>query len=71
MTSKAQELYESVLNHIKLRTGNLVHPEVVIGDYEQGLMNAASAVFPEARLQGCFFHYGQVNITTSYALVFT
>ena len=52
MTSKRQDLYESVLNHIKLRTGNLVHPEVVIGDYEQGLMNAAGAVFPEARLQG-------------------
>ena len=38
--------------------------------YDQGFMNAANTVFFEARLQACFLHYGQVNMTTSYALMY-
>lgn len=34
----------------------------VITDYERGLMNAVTVVFPESQLQGCWFHYCQVSI---------
>lgn len=64
MSSKRQDLYEGVLEHIKLacaeRAYGLAQPGVVICDYEQALMNATGNVFTEARFQGCYFHYSQV-----------
>ena len=61
MTSKQESLYEGALEHIRLRTGGIARPTIVISDYEQGLMNAARTAFPGVRNQGCFFHYSQVR----------
>ena len=64
MSSKRQDLYEGVLEHIKLacaeRAYGLAQPEVVICDYEQALMNATGNVFTEERIQGFYFHYSQM-----------
>lgn len=36
-----------------------LHPTIVMQDYELAAMNAAKAVFPNAQIKGCLFHFSQ------------
>ncbi|XP_029347717.1 uncharacterized protein LOC107885462 [Acyrthosiphon pisum] len=57
LTSATEETYiaffQIVRNLLPLNYGNLT----IITDYERGLMNAVTIVFPESRLQCCWFHF--------------
>ncbi|KAL4121469.1 hypothetical protein QTP88_013979 [Uroleucon formosanum] len=45
-----------------LLTFHVLFHNVVIRDYERGLMNAVRSIFIESNLQGCWFHYCQAVI---------
>lgn len=60
LSSATEETYASFLtvvrNILPLNYNNLT----IITDFERGLMNAVVVVFPESKLQCCWFHYCQV-----------
>ncbi|CAI6370103.1 unnamed protein product [Macrosiphum euphorbiae] len=59
LTSATEETYTAffqIVRHLlPLNYGNLT----IITDFERGLMNAVTTVFPESRLQCCWFHFCQ------------
>ena len=63
--NKRQDLYQIMLEKfIEIVTGvngQLLNPVVIISGYEMAIMQAMQTVFPDARIRGCMFHYGQVN----------
>ena len=36
-----------------------MQPETVISDYEEALMAGLQAIFPDAEVRGCWFHFAQ------------
>lgn len=58
MTKKSQALYASVLRHVKGIATNF-SPNQFIMDFETALINASTGEFPDAQIQGCFFHFAQ------------
>ncbi|CAF1607645.1 unnamed protein product, partial [Didymodactylos carnosus] len=44
---------------IPLAMDRLFKPEIIISDFETGLIPAVAADFPETKHRGCFFHYNQ------------
>lgn len=66
MSEKTEELYQMVLSNIieAFRQHNPDEDPVVqlmISDFEQAILSAMAATFPEARSRGCWFHFGQVK----------
>eukprot|EP00102_Acyrthosiphon_pisum_P027677 XP_016664887.1 PREDICTED: uncharacterized protein LOC107885725 [Acyrthosiphon pisum] len=61
MESKTQNAYLTVLTSFKSIFPN-VKPSVIMTDYEVGLKNAFSIVYPDAILVSCWFHYVQASI---------
>ena len=63
LTSATEETYTAffqIFRHLQpLNYGNLT----IITDFERGLMNAVTTVFPESRLQCCWFHFFQAKNT--------
>ena len=39
--------------------GHAWTPELIVTDYEVGLMNAIQTVYPGTKLGGCYFHFTQ------------
>ena len=56
MGSRTEDAYWRMLT--KLRSYNL-NPLTVIIDYENAAQNAFQCIFPDAQLNGCFFHLPQ------------
>lgn len=56
MSNKSEEAYKHVLQYIKSNILDL-EPTKVISDYETGLRNAFKAIYPTAKLIGCWFHF--------------
>lgn len=61
MTRKTRTAYDAVYSKLKELLPDTVEPELVVTDYEQGLQGAMAAIFPQARIVGCWFHYSQVS----------
>ena len=61
MNRKTRTAYDSVYCKLKELLPDSVKPSLVVTDYEQALQGAMAAVFPEARIVGCWFHYSQVR----------
>lgn len=62
MTSKKEELYKEVLARIVEVADELeisLSPEVILTDFEKGMINAFEDEFPDADKHGCFFHLSQ------------
>lgn len=63
LPNKAQTSYTTILDVVltKCRALRLPnpHPDTVISDFEQGIINSVSAVFPDAIIRLCLFHLGQ------------
>lgn len=62
LPNKTQESYTTILDVVldKCRELRLnPHPDTAISDFELGIINAVSAVFPAAVLRLCLFHLGQ------------
>lgn len=60
MTRKTETAYTSVLDHIKTCVPGISASKIVT-DYEVGLSNALTNIFPRVRLQKCWFHMAQVR----------
>lgn len=56
MTKKVEPLYVQVLHAIREDFPQL-QPKTIIGDYEAAMMSAAKAVFTEAEIAGCQYHF--------------
>jgi len=61
MENKTENAYLTVLTNFKSIFPN-VQPSVIMTDYEVGLKNAFSIVYPDAILVSCWFHYVQASI---------
>ena len=57
MTSRTRGLYEAVFSECARRLGQPA--ERIMADWETALQGAAAAVWPEAQVNGCWFHYAQ------------
>ena len=58
MTSRRLQLYEKVLDFIKIKYPNF-KPAQLMADYEASMRNALKSRFPSARLYGCRFHFSK------------
>lgn len=65
MEAKTEESYTAVLQKCKILFPSL-QPLTIMTDFEMGLQNAFKAIYPEAILHGCWFHYVQVPIIYFY-----
>lgn len=57
LNEKTQEQYENAF--IKLRSFEVFFPEMIITDFERGLINALNVFGTQVKRFGCIFHYGQ------------
>lgn len=64
MTGKSQAEYTAILQHIRQLVPQF-NPTVVMTDFEVGLQNAWKAVFPNAQVVGCYWHFCRVRSFTS------
>lgn len=64
MSSKTQEEYVSVLQHIRHMVPNF-NPSLVMTDYETAMQNAWQQVF-HVRVVGCYWHYCRVGEALLY-----
>lgn len=67
MTSKVQELYVAIVQYLlavveREFPGEGFAVSTTISDYEPAIQNAMSMAFPNSRVMGCWFHFGQVII---------
>ena len=56
MTKKVEPLYVEVLHAIREDYPQL-KPKTIIGDFEAAMMSAAKAVFTQAEIAGCQYHF--------------
>ena len=61
MTRKTRSLYDGVYEKLRELLPDSVQPETIITDYEEALQAGLQAVFPDADVRGCWFHYAQVS----------
>lgn len=62
MEAKSQEAYTTLLRKCK-QLFPFLTPTKIMTDFEAGLQNALSDVYPEAERNACWFHYVQVRAT--------
>lgn len=60
MTSKAQPAYFALFEWVRDTLG--ITPQHFLTDYETAMQQGLQAVFPDAVISGCFFHFTQVSI---------
>lgn len=58
MTRRTKESYISLFNYIEENILKL-EPDMIMTDYEDGLLGALTQVYPDATISGCWFHYSQ------------
>lgn len=58
LKNKSRETYERVFNILKQHRPDLA-PRRISVDFEQAAVRAATNVFPDASVEGCFFHLSQ------------
>ena len=63
MTGRQVGQYRQVLQSVKAQvrraSGHRWRPTMVISDYEQAILSAVETELPNARISGCYFHFGQ------------
>ena len=63
-----QGLYDKILDQFKALIGDF-KPDSAMSDFERAILNSLKNAFPESRVTGCRFHFGQAG--TNYRLVIT
>ena len=66
MTDKTLELYQLVMAKITEILNDLDHEEgfaveLMISDFESGIISSMQMTFPNGRAWRCWYHYGQVS----------
>ena len=62
LPNKQRTTYYAALETIKRKMADihlLFNPDSVMSDFELGLINALEMIFPNASLEGCYFHFTQ------------
>ena len=68
LTEKTESLYDLVMQ-LFLATvateipGDQFKVEIMISDHEDAILNSMKTTFPKGRERGCWFHFGQVDIS--------
>ena len=71
MTNKTRSLYDGVYEKLKELLPDTVKPTTLISDYEKALQDGLQAIFPDAELHGCWFHFSQVKMTYHFIMLKT
>ena len=58
LPNKIKETFTRLLEEVKKLIAEF-HPQSFLIDYEMAMYGAIRAVFPEASIRGCFFHFSQ------------
>lgn len=61
MECRTRVAYEAVLRTLRLFFRGARNLERVVTDFEPGMQRAFANIFPDAHLQGCFFHFVRVS----------
>ena len=59
MTSKEEGLYDAVWEELKKIVPGDWKPISAMADFETAILNSLATAFPDARVTGCRFHFGQ------------
>jgi len=66
--ARTQLVYKSIWKEVvKLAPDLQRNLGFIMCDYEKALMNAVQEQFPNASIQGCWFHYCQVLLNIFYS----
>lgn len=69
MTRKTQEAYIACLRYAKehvLHANNII---LTMTDFERGLRNAVTEIFPTAHITGCNTHHDRVSFNQLYGTI--
>lgn len=61
-TRKTESFYRRLLIHLQTHANELrlsLTPQIIMSDFELSFINAARAIFPNAEMKGCLFHFTQ------------
>ena len=67
LSGKQQGMYADLLN--ELDTNGSFQPETVLADFEMELRSAISSTWPNAAIQGCYFHFMQSQYPTIWSFL--
>lgn len=62
MSGKTEVAYTKIFQVIKFEVWPEMNPKTWMADFEDAQSNALENNYPNAELQGCYFHYTQVSI---------
>lgn len=65
MTRKTIEAYVDVFHFLKNKG---IEIKNIMTDFEPASRRAAQEVFPDVKLWGCQFHFGQVSLNSNWSL---
>ena len=54
-----RQTLQAVKQNVRRASRHRWRPHLVISDYEQSLIAAVETELPNARISGCYFHFGQ------------
>ena len=64
-----QGLYDKILDQFKALIGNF-QPNSAMSDFEKAILNCLKKAFPESRVTGCRFYFGQAGTSNVTILFF-
>lgn len=62
LSEKSADIYNKLFHHLKEFSKCELNPEIVMSDFEAGLISAITTSFPAAKHWGCHFHFTQCLI---------
>lgn len=70
MSRKTNAAYAATIETMLKNLVPDLHPGVIISDFESAISKNMTNIFPDARIQGCYFHLCQVNKKNIYLLYY-
>ena len=61
MTGKTRKIYDAAYARVRELLPDSVNPSLILSDFEAALMGGIRAIWPAARVVGCWFHFSQVR----------
>lgn len=71
MANKTQKSYRDVWAFMKENFSSLANLKKAVSDFELALRNSLREIYPNIKIQGCWFHYTQVNSILIFILAYT
>jgi hypothetical protein len=54
-----RQILQVVMQNVRRTSSHRWRPHLIISDYEQSLIAADETELPNARISGCYFHFGK------------